>query len=214
MRSTLGLVFLLLLLTPRVGRTQEASGQPPDSSGSLLTQEDRFGVATEARDPFVPRVTSEVLLGSLAGAGGLLGGGLVGWRIASSVTCGIDDCLDGVGYVGGGMVAGIALAAPIGVYFAGRLAGGEGLFLPTLAGSLAGGGLTALTLAMMSGPITPVGVLALAISPLMGSIIGYEVSHSFVRHGRQRVAAGGVQLVPTAGVTRSGTGVFGLAGRF
>jgi hypothetical protein len=155
-----------------------------------------------------------VLLGSVAGAGGLLGGGLAGWAVANAITCGIDDCLDGVGYVGAGMVTGIALAAPIGVYYAGRLSGGNGLFLPTLAGSLASGGLTVLTLSMMNGPVTPVGVMVLAISPLVGSLIGYEVSHSFVSHGRRKAALSGVQLVPTAGVTRSGTGVFGLAGRF
>lgn len=214
MRSTLGLVFLLPLLIPLVGRAQETSGQPPELSGSLLTQEDRVGVVTEARDPFAPRMTSEVLLGSLAGAGGMLAGGLVGWGISSSVTCGIDECLDGVGYVGGGMVVGIALAAPVGVYFAGRLSGGEGTLPMTLGGSLVGGGVTALTLSMMRGPTSPEGVLVLALSPLVGSIIGYEISHAFVRQERQRVASGGVQLVPTAGVTRSGTGVFGLAGRF
>lgn len=65
----------------------------------------------------------------------------------------------------------------------------------------------------MSGPITPVGALVLALSPLVGSIIGYEVSHAFVSQERRR-AASGVQLVPTAGITRSGTGMFGLAGRF
>lgn len=214
MRTTLGLLSLLLLLIPRVGRAQEAWIQHPEMSGTLLSQESRIGVSTEARDPFAARVTGEVLLGSLAGAGGLLAGGLVGWGIAEAVTCGIDDCLDGVDIVGAGMVAGIALAAPIGVYYAGRLSEGAGMFLPTLAGSLAVGGLTALTLSALSDPISPVGVLVLAISPLVGSIIGYEVSHAFVIQGRRRVAMSGVQLVPTAGVTRSGTGVFGLAGSF
>jgi len=112
------------------------------------------------------------------------------------------------------MVAGMALTAPIGVYLAGHFAEGAGLFLPTLAGSLASGGLTALTLAAISHPVTPVGVLALVVSPLVGSIIGYEVSHSFVSHRRRSAAASGVQVLPTAGVTPSGTGVLGLAGRF
>jgi hypothetical protein len=112
------------------------------------------------------------------------------------------------------MVAGGAVMAPIGVYFAGRMSEGEGLFLPTLVGSLASGGLTALTLSAMSRSISPAGVLVLAISPLVGSLIGYEVSHAFVSRGRRSAAARGVQVLPTAGVTRSGTGVLGLAGRF
>ncbi|MBN1210857.1 MAG: hypothetical protein JXB05_38770 [Myxococcaceae bacterium] len=213
MRSIPGLLSLLLLLLPCVGGAQEAWGRQPALSRSLLALEDNIGVATEARDPFATRVTGEVLLGSLAGAGGALAGGLVGLVIADAVTCGVDECLDGVGYVGGGIVTGIALAAPIGVYFAGRMMGGNGLFLPTLAGSLASGGLTALTLSAMSRSISPVGVLLLALSPLVGSIIGYEVSHAFVGQ-RGQSAAGGLQVLPTAGVTRAGTGVFGLAGRF
>jgi hypothetical protein len=232
MRSIPGLVSLLLLLLPLVGSAQEAWGRQqgarlslipaatatvaPDSAlpRSLLSQQDSMGVSREARDPIAARVTGEVLLGALAGAGGLLGGGLVGMAVAESVTCGIDDCLDGVDIVGVGMVTGIALVAPIGVYFAGRMSQGEGLFLPTLAGSLASGGLTALTLSAMSRSVSPVGVLVLAISPLVGSIIGYEVSHSFVSRSRRSAAASGVQVLPTAGVTRSGTGVLGLAGRF
>jgi hypothetical protein len=214
MRSILSFASLLLLLIPRVGSAQEAWSQHPELSGSLLSQESRIGVSERAKDPFAARLTGEVLLGSMMGAGGLVGGGLVGWGVSSLVTCGIHECLDGADTVGVGMVTGVALAAPIGVYFAGRLSGGEGLFLPALAGSLATGGLTALTLSAMSGSITPMGVMVLAISPLVGSIIGYEVSHAFVSQGRRRVAASGVQLIPTAGVTRSGTGVFGLAGSF
>jgi hypothetical protein len=48
----------------------------------------------------------------------------------------------------------------------------------------------------------------------VGSIVGYEMSHFFVSRERRSIAAGGVQVLPTAGVTASGTGVFGLAGRF
>lgn len=219
MRSLLGLVSLLLLLVPRIGSAQAAWGQQPSARLSLLPEATMgaapgMGVSAGARDPMGARIGAEVLLGSLLGAGGLLGGGLVGIAVAESVTCGVDDCLDGLGYVGAGVVAGIALTAPIGVYIAGHFAEGEGQFLPTLAGSLAGGGVTALTLAAISRPVSGVGVLALVVSPLVGSIVGYEVSHAFVSRERRNAAGSDVQVLPTAGVTPSGTSVFGLVGRF
>jgi hypothetical protein len=232
MRSILGLVSLLLLLLPRVGSAQAAWGLQrsarlslvpeaaaelaPDSElpRNLRSIEDTLAVSAEARHPVAARVAAEVLGGSLFGAGGMLGGGLVGIGIAESVTCGVDECLNGLGYVGASMVAGVTLAAPIGVYLAGRMAEGEGRFLPALAGSVASSGLTALTLMALSRPVSSAGVLALVVSPLVGSIIGYEVSHHFVSQQRRSAAARGVQIIPTAGVTPSGTGLFGLAGRF
>lgn len=232
MRSILGLGALLLLLVPRAGGAHEAWGQQPrarlslvprtqavetsdsELSRSLRSIDDTMVVSTEAKDPVAARVASEVLVGSLLGAGGLLGGGLVGVVLAESFTCGVNECMDGLGYVGASIVAGIALAAPLGVYFGGHLMEGEGLFLPTLAGSLVSGGVTAVTLAMMTNSITPAGVLVLAMSPLVGSIVGYEMSHFFVGRQRRSLAAGGVQVLPTAGVTTSGTGMLGLAGRF
>lgn len=232
MRSILGLTALLLLLVPGVGSAREAWGlQPrarlslvseatsdtnagPDLARALRSSDDGMGVSTEAENPFAARVAAEVLMGGLLGAGGLLGGGVVGFAVAQAVTCGVDDCMDGLGYVGAAMVAGIAITAPLGVYFGGNMVGGEGLFLPALAGSLVSGGMTALALASMSRSISPAGVLVLAVSPLVGSIIGYEVSHVFVNRSRRSEAAKGVQVLPTAGVTPSGAGVLGLAGRF
>ncbi len=232
MRSILGLGALLLLLVPGVGGAREAWGQQPrarlslmpeataggtpasDLSRALRSIDDSMGVSTGARDPLAARVGAEVLLGGLAGAGGLLAGGVVGAVIAELATCGVDECMNGLGYVGAAMVTGIALMAPLGVYAGGQLVDGEGQFLPTLGGSLLGGGVTAVTLAAMNNPITPAGVLVLVLSPLVGSIIGYEVSHFFVSRERRSVAARGVQILPTAGVTSSGTGVLGLVGRF
>jgi hypothetical protein len=91
---------------------------------------------------------------------------------------------------------------------------GQGLFLPTLAGSLTSGGLTALLLVATNSFFSSTGALIMALSPLVGSIIGYEVSHHFVSRESRSVAARGVQVLPTAGVTSLGTGVFGLVGRF
>lgn len=208
MRSWLGLASLLLLLLPGVGRAQPLWGQQQGAPLSLVPE-----ASAEANEPFGRRVGSEVLLGSLIGVGGVFGGALVGAAIAESVTCGLDDCMDGVRYVGMGAVTGVALTAPIGVYLAGQFARGEGLFLPTLAGSVAAGGVTALLLASSSSSVSGVGALVLVVSPLAGSIIGYEVSHA-LESKKHRTAGSDVQVIPTAGVTPSGTSVFGLVGRF
>jgi hypothetical protein len=182
----------------------------------LLLDQESGELTAPAEDPFLARMMLELLLGTVASGVGAVGGALAGFTVADTVSCGIDDCLTGIAITGAGVITGIALLAPVGVYFAGRWVEGRGLFLATLGGAVVVGGLTALTVAALSEPVGGAAVVAMVVSPLVGAILGYEVSHHLRRRSGEgrRVAADGVQLLPTVGVTRSGAGVLGLAGRF
>jgi hypothetical protein len=238
MRSVLGFGTLLLLLIPHVAGAREAWGQQPrarlslapevtaggtrdsELSRALRSTDGRTEVSAKAREPLPASVAAEVMMGGMFGAGGMLVGGIAGGVVgviaeANDPPCLGDSCgLSGLGYIWGGMLAGLAVTAPFGVYTAGSMADGQGLLLPTLASSLASGGLAALTLEMMGRLNTSLGALVMVFAPIVGSVIGYEVSHFVATRERRSAATRGVQVLPTAGVTSSGTGVFGLVGRF
>jgi hypothetical protein len=232
MRSILGLGTLLVLLTPGVGGAREAWGharlsllpETPaagtsswDLSRDLRSTDDGREVSTKERPSMAARVAVETLMAGLLGVSGVFVGGLGGIVVAMATddhSCMGDTCgLKALDRLVWGMGVGVALTAPLGAYLAGHMMGGEGLLLPTLASSLVFEALTIVAIAVTDSYDSRRAAL-LVITPLVGSVIGYEVSHFFVSRDRERAATSGVQVLPTAGVTRSGTGVFGLAGRF
>jgi hypothetical protein len=165
----------------------------------------------------VGRAIGRVALGTF---GGLLGG-FVGAGPALGLSTLMESC-DGchnvtasttialVGVAGG--VGGIAL----GVWGSGALLGGEGRYLPTLlgvgVGALTGGGL-AVYLAEEQDVSEEKALLSLVIGPILGGIVGYEISHAIEVDRLQEITPG-VALFPTVGVPPSGGVVAGLVGRF
>jgi hypothetical protein len=186
-----------------------ASGEEEKPQGELIPR--RRPATGEAR------AVGRVLLGTFGGLlGGILGAGPgLGLSLAMERCEGCGNstgAITAVGLVGvAGGVSGIAL----GVWGSGSLLGGGGRYLPTLlgvgAGTLVGGGLAVLLAESSSheeNAIPP-----LIIGPILGGIIGYEISHSLEVDRLER-ASTGVTLLPTVGVRPSGGVVAGLVGRF
>jgi hypothetical protein len=105
-----------------------------------------------------------------------------------------------------GLALSYSVGASVGISFTGGVLGGRGDFVLTLLGSIAGAALGAgIGIATRS---TEGMILALSICPLIGAVVGYEVSHS------QAFGLEGVQLAPVFGATLRGGILGGIAGRF
>jgi hypothetical protein len=200
----LSLVMSLLLLAPGVslaadGETPLPAAATPTAPSLLETQE-----KAEPKQPphAALRVAAEIgamsLTSAALGAGGLLMG---------LTTCDGDlSCLDTAGY---GMLGGISVGAPIGTWWGGKLAGGRGTFLGSAlgagAGLLAGAGAALL---VTNDNIEP---FCFPLGAIIGSVVGYEMSHSMAPAPRPSMASAGV--LPVLAFSRQGA-VLGLNGIF
>ncbi|MCY1016017.1 hypothetical protein [Pyxidicoccus sp. MSG2] len=191
---------------------EEAEPVPPEALPSRATPELEWA-------PEPPgRVAGRVLLESMGGAVGGVGGafmGLVATLPFGGLELGCDgDVCDGSGLVGSALV-GWSLGAALGVYGSGSMLEGRGRFLPTVGlGLLAGGASAGL---YMSGALEGEATPLLIILPLATSIITYEVTSSWNQPGPRALAAAshgsGTWWTPTVGVSSRG-GSLGLMGRF
>ncbi|WP_163866305.1 hypothetical protein [Myxococcus eversor] len=175
----------------------EAPGWPPPSVTRPATRRYRRG--------------AHIPLGLLLGGGGMLVGGMGGYFLGSSVT-GCDNgssCERETGLtlsVGVGMALGVAS----GVYLTGQWLGGEGGFGYTLLGAALGAVPSALMLSSDSDDVAVLGGFALLVTPFVGALFGFGLSHS----ATVRASMSQAVVVPTVGRTRDGSLVTGLAGRF
>lgn len=210
-------LVLLLLVTvlPRSGFAQTSA--PPLVSAPETSEEKPKGeIIPRPWQPDRPgrragRIVVESLSGILGAA--LIGGTAIGATFALQSRC--DGCGDAtasavLAVVG---VAGVFGGLSLGVTAGGYLLDGQGRFLPTLAGSglgLLAGGAIAVGLSQVDELLI---IPPLILGPLVGAIIGYELSHD-----RERDKAAGalspVSLLPTVSVRPSGGVVAGLVGRF
>lgn len=170
----------------------------------------RSGLAAPAR------ITLEVVGG--AAAGGL--SGLLGLIMAEALSGG--SCGDDPGCIifGLGTTAGaIFLATPLGVYGAGRLAGGRGSYWASLLGMTVGTGAGIAMGAAFNRSSEALKYASVVMFPILGAVLGYELWHAHQRPDIAGLASTGAagaspQLIPLAGFTPDG-GVFGgLAARF
>jgi hypothetical protein len=228
-------VLLLVLLAPCVGRAQSSEGPPSpgpaDASelpspplvpapeptpqaeppaGEVFPREPE--AAAPAKGSFsVGRAMLEVLGGGAGGATvgflSLLLGGLV-----FSPLCDTDECLGPILITG---IVGTTFGVPLGVYGAGKLAGGKGKYWPAFVGTIMGGGLgLAAALLSQDEAGTAIGLTA---GPVIGAVIGYELSHSLESAPAAVTPQGsspGLMIFPTFGLTLTGGVVGGLSGRF
>ncbi len=144
------------------------------------------------------RVMFELLGGMIGGVGGALAGGLV----TGAFVAAFNDCADAstaCGLVATAIfIPSVAVGMALGVYGFGKVLGGKGRFLPALYGVAAGAGAGLLLgVASNSGAMLAVG---LVLVPIVGGIVGYELSHA--------------QWAPLVGTTAHGGFVGGLSGRF
>ncbi|WP_224240700.1 hypothetical protein [Hyalangium gracile] len=131
-------------------------------------------------------------------------------------------CLDGEGFderpcaiaAATGLSVSYALGVTAGVALFGGMLDGRGDWVPALMGALAGaalgGGIGAASESLGAF------VIAVALAPLFGAVIGYEYSHSqnTLPQGPELRARSGFQVVPVVGATPRGDILGGLAGRF
>ncbi len=224
-------LLVLALLAPGLGFAQTSDLAPPPlvAAEEVGTAEEVIAVPDAAkpssvslgvewqRDP-PERVMGRVLLESMGGTLGGVGGGLAGLLSmlplgGLSIGCDGDVC-DGRPLVGGALV-GWSLGTAIGVYGSAALLDGRGRFLPTLGLSLLAGGASAGL--YMSRAVGDETVPLMLLLPLVTSIITYEVTAASPpsRHGTVAAASRdtGAWWTPTVGMSPHG-GSLGLTGRF
>jgi hypothetical protein len=149
------------------------------------------------------RVLGEALLGGLFAVGGTVGGAYLGASIELSNGCDGELCGLGGAILGG--AAGLAFVTPLGVYLVGSTNGETGSFGATLGGSVLGT-LAGIGLAAASQD-EGVALVALAIGPVAGSIIGFNLTR---KYDRPRPRS---QWTPVASATHERT-TFGIMGSF
>jgi hypothetical protein len=224
------LSVLLCALLPLRGLAQVSSPPPMVSAPAAPTQEPGAapgaGEKESPQDEIIPRQPREpqsagrrvgrIALGTLGGALGGAVGGIPLFVISFAVGGGIDgngDQTASLVAAGAGLV-GYATGMAFGVWGISSLMGGEGRYLPTLAGTvlglLVGGGLGAYLFTQVEELLA---IPPLVGGPLLGAVIGYEISHS-IEWERGAEASTGIAVLPTVSVRPSGGFVAGLVGRF
>jgi hypothetical protein len=163
--------------------------------------------------PTAPRLLLEIIGGSVGGAVGIIPGSLL---VFSAFVC--DSCDNGEetrAILGLGLgLAGLAGGAALGITGAGSLLHGEGEYWPTAGGAAIGtlvGSIVALASANAVGELA---IIPFFGGPVVGGMIGYELSHSSAVARRQRNRALTPVVLPVAAVTPRGGVLGGLAGTF
>lgn len=170
---------------------------PPD--GYVGASVDRPGAALDGATDDLLRVLAEVGVGSL---GLLLGAGVGGLLVWSAHELDADPIWTMVAVGAGSTIA--AFGVTLGVVLGGEAVDGRGNFGHAFIGQLMGSALTLpfVTLAMAEDR-PELAVLAVALFPLAGAILGYELSHAS--------RDGGLRLLSVVSPTPGGV-VLGLAG--
>lgn len=172
--------------------------QPPAVANLPYDQVAAAEAKAKTEEP--PGRPLRIITGLLFGAGvGALGGLAGGFAGAATLP---DQALQPIGATWTGAAIGFGIAAPLGVLLSGWLFDGDGSGLATFVGDLLGAGIGAAAVLFGGQDGTPL----LFALPLVGSVVGYEVTSPSSRSA--------VQVSATFSPTRDGGGVVGLAGRF
>ncbi len=228
---------LLCALLPLRGLAQVPAPPPMVPAPAAATQEPgaapREAEKEIPQDEIIPRQPREpesagrragrIALGTLGGAlGGIVVGAplfVLSFAAGGGIDGGGDESASLVAAAVG--MAGLATGMAFGVWGVGSLLGGEGRYLPTLAGTglglLFGSGLAAYlgtqVKELQDTPTLIVVSLMGAVSASMGAVIAYEISHSIERE-RGAEDRTGIAVLPTVSVRPSGGFVAGLVGHF
>lgn len=191
------------------GEPGEAS--PEDSPQGEIIHRDWY--ADSEPSPTAPRLLLEFIGGSVGGAAGIIPGSLL---ILSAIVC--DSCSGGeetraiLGLSIG--LAGLAGGAALGITGAGSLLHGEGEYWPTAGGAALGTLVGSLVALAVASSVDELAIIPFLSGPVIGGMIGYELSHSSAVARRHRNPALRPVVLPVAAVTPRGGVVGGLAGRF
>ncbi len=220
---------VLCALLPFQGLAQ-APSQPPMVPAPAAPAEGARAAPGEEQPPqdeIIPRErqrtedsagrrVGRIALGTFSG----LLGGVLGGLPGIGLSIGFERGCEGCGNITASLIAGVAGIAgfaagmAFGVWGTGSLLGGEGRYLPTLAGTgigiLVGGGIAVYLGDQIKEELA---IPPLLIGPILGTLIAYEISHSN-EWERGAEASPSVAVLPTFGVSPSGGFVAGLVGRF
>ncbi len=232
--SKLPLLLLTLLLMPATGLASTQEPAPPEATSApapeqpaseqkeveapqspghenlRLLEESERPSTFKARAPLGSRFLAETGLGLVGGAAGVLVGVAAGLFVGDLIDDGVPNgCGGDFGTCGLVAILGTGLGAffgmPLGAWMGGRLTGADGNYGSAVLGTLVGSVLGFLLLSSV--PALPL----LAIGPpLLGAVIGYELS---VSPEPVSVALGRTRLQPLLAVSPKGSFV-GLAGHF
>jgi len=107
-----------------------------------------------------------------------------------------------------GALGGMMIGAPVGVWAGARLAGGKGTLSGAFAGTAVGAGAGFATAYLV--PDTDLKPLFITVVPLLGAIVGYELSHAA---NSRREQAPAVNIQPTLALGPDHT-LLGMSGQF
>lgn len=211
----LPVLLSLLLLVPGVSlAAEEPSLNPPSLPGTApreplhLVEEPVEAEPVQYFHPVVrvsAELGAELVTSFVAGFPGALAGSALCGALGLSPPNAFLGCADYAGY---GFLAGVALAAPLGVWWGGKLTGGHG----TLLGAYLGMGMAAFlglgaTRLVYNDDIQP---FVIPLFSLVGALVGYEVSHDSESSDRDTAEA---SVQPLLSISSRG-GVLGLGGQF
>ncbi len=211
----LPVLLSLLLLVPGVSlAAEEPSLNPPPLPGAApreplhLVEEPPKAEPVRSIHPVVRVVSelgAELVTGVLAGLPGAYAGIAICDKFKLSPPGSFLPCTEYAGY---GFLTAVSLAAPLGVWWGGKLADGHG----TLLGAYLGMGAAAVlglgaTVLVYNDDIQP---FVIPLFSLVGAFVGYEVSHHSETSARDTSVA---SVQPLFSVSAKG-GALGLGGRF
>lgn len=201
------------LLTPGVGLASEAEASP----GAMTSIPQPLSAAPlvdaprgESGGRQVGRIAAELGLMAATSMAAGIPGMLIGVTSLREDPQSRFDflILDGAGR---GFLVGAAIGAPLGVWLGGRAAQGRGTFGGALLGAGTGGGLGLLASTLVPQKHADIAPLLFPAFAMVGSLIGYEVSHA--SNMAPPAPADEVTLLPVLALDAKGS-VLGLSGRF
>lgn len=183
---------------------------PPSFQGELIPRQWQ----SPRPDYSVPRILAGTFLGTLAGAGGMVGGFLLGMELEKDCNpfddvCSSDEIL--VQTAPAALATG--LLSSLVVYGMGSALHGEGALSTTMVGGSVG---TGLGLLLSVAAQSYAGILLIPPLAALGAAIAYELSDSAWEreHARARLGSTPLQWTPVVSITPGGGMLGGLVGRF
>jgi hypothetical protein len=199
--------------TPLASPEDSTEGYAEDAPQSLLIPQEWNPNRTYS--PTAPRLILEVFGGAVGAALGVVPGGIL--ALSSCAFCDDRDLTRFYLGVALGLV-GIAGGTAAGIVGAASLVHGEGAYWPTAAGAsigtLAGALAGLLTARAIAGADDQAALIPAISGPIIGGMIGYELSHSNAEKRRLQSSASGAQILPVISLHPSGGILGGLVGRF